>query len=213
MQKNKYADDLKEIRQIMDKSTRVLSLSGLSGVLAGIYALVGAYIAQSIVTEAYNNGYQDSMSLFLELSFQENTALQLLLLCGVILALALVTAYILTYRKAKKSNQKVWNKQSFRLLGSFAVPALTGAIFTLVLWQYGLVGLVAPAMLIFYGLACFNASKYTFGTVRYLGLTCIAIGLVNTQFIGYGLYFWALGFGVCHIIYGTIMYLKFDRKY
>lgn len=57
-----------------------------------------------------------------------------------------------------------------------------------------------------------NASKYTLGTVKYLGLTCAALGLINTQFLGYGLYFWAAGFGLCHIVYGLIMYNKYDRN-
>jgi hypothetical protein len=90
-------------------------------------------------------------------------------------------------------------------------PLSVGALFTLVLLQYQLIGLVAPAMLVFYGLACMNAAQYTLGTVKYLGLSCAIIGLINTQFIGYGLYFWAAGFGVCHIIYGAVMYYKYDK--
>ena len=95
---------------------------------------------------------------------------------------------------------------------NFAIPLVVGGLFCLVLMQQGIAGLVAPATLIFYGLACVNASKYTMGDVRYMGLVFIGIGLVSTQFIGYGLYFWALGFGVCHILYGALMYYKYDRN-
>ena len=91
------------------------------------------------------------------------------------------------------------------------IPLSIGALFTLALLQYNLIGLVAPAMLVFYGLACMNAAQFTLGTVKYLGLSCAILGLINTQFIGYGLYFWAAGFGLCHIIYGAVMYYKYDR--
>ena len=69
---------------------------------------------------------------------------------------------------------------------------------------------VAPLTLLFYGLSCVHASKYTIGGVRYLGITIILIGLIATYFTGYGLLFWAIGFGLCHIIYGALMYFKYE---
>jgi hypothetical protein len=82
----------------------------------------------------------------------------------------------------------------------------------LILLKHEHFGLVAPVSLIFYGVALINSSKYTFGTVKYLGIGEVIIGLIAAYFPGNGLLFWALGFGVLHIIYGVFMYLKFDRK-
>lgn len=126
--------------------------------------------------------------------------------------MAVLTAYFLTKAKAKKHNQKIWTAQSLRLVKHFMIPLHIGGLFTLALIQYELIVLVAPAMLVFYGLACIHAAPYTLGTVRYLGLSCAILGLINTQFLGYGLYFWAAGFGICHIVYGAVMYYKYDRE-
>ncbi|MET0760350.1 MAG: hypothetical protein ABWZ56_08010, partial [Flavobacterium sp.] len=91
-------------------------------------------------------------------------------------------------------------------------PLATGGIFALLLLRNGNYGLIAPVTLIFYGMACINASKYTFRDIRYLGITVTVLGLIATEFSGYALEFWALGFGVCHILYGSMMYFKYDRK-
>lgn len=211
MTKEKYLDDLKEIRTIMDKSTRFISLSGLSGIMAGIYGLLGSAVGFYIINtqKIYFNTF----------SYEKLTAGDILSNHGLIIigtalivaGLSIITAYFLTIKKARKHNQNIWSSQSRRLVLNFLIPLATGGFFVLVLMQYKLIGLVAPAMLIFYGLSCVNASKYTIGTVKYLGITCIALGLINTQFIGYGLYFWALGFGVCHIVYGAVMHFKYDQ--
>ena len=67
-------------------------------------------------------------------------------------------------------------------------------------------------MLIFYGLALINSSKYTFFEIRYLGIAEIVLGLIASVFVSSGLILWAAGFGLLHIIYGIIMYYKYERK-
>jgi len=114
--------------------------------------------------------------------------------------------------KAKKSNDTLWNASSKRLLVNFLIPLASGGFFILFLIEKNMFGLVAPLTLLFYGLACVNASKYTLGDVRYLGITMIILGLLSTWFLGYGLLFWAIGFGICHIVYGSMMYFKYDRN-
>jgi len=202
MSEKDYLQDITEIKSIMDKSTRFISLSGLSGILVGIYALVGATIGNLLI-KSYQSG--NGTIAFLPISYFE------FLLFGValtVLVFSILTAFILTKKKATKNNDQFWNNASKRLMKHFLIPLITGGLFCGVLYQYGLIGLIAPSTLIFYGLACVNASKYTLGDVYYLGITNIVIGLVATQFIGYGLYFWALGFGICHIIYGFLMLKK-----
>ncbi len=211
MDNAKYIQDIKEIRSLMNKSTRFISLSGMSGVMAGIYALLGSVIGFFIIRDARSRGQYETMQRLTSTPWDENPSLKILVVAAGVLFLAVITAYFLTKAKAKKHRQQIWNAQSIRLVKHFLLPLHIGGLFTLALIQYGLIGLVAPAMLVFYGLACIHAAPYTLGTVRYLGITCALLGLINTQFIGYGLYFWAAGFGVCHIIYGAVMYYKYDR--
>jgi hypothetical protein len=77
--------------------------------------------------------------------------------------------------------------------------------------QDGIFSLIAPGCLIFYGLALVNASKYTLKEVRYLGYGQMILGIINLWFIGYGIFFWAIGFGVLHILYGTMMWWKYEK--
>lgn len=211
MESNKYLDDITEIKNIMNRSSRFISLSGLSGVLAGVYALIGAVLAYTRL-KTFSGANYDGLSGRSSALWGTDLIKDLILIAAVVIVLAAVTGFLMTLRKSKKSGEKIWDATSKRLVANFLIPLFAGGIFCLVLIQYGAVGLVAPATLIFYGLACVNASKYTMGDVRYMGLAFVIIGLISTQFIGYGLYFWAIGFGFFHIIYGAMMYFKYDRK-
>lgn len=197
-----YLRDIQDIKKMMDKSSQFLSLSGMAGIMAGIYALGGAYAVKYI----YNLNAGNYIIL------ESNAFKGILAIAAAVLVLSVLTAYILTVQKAKRQGETVWNSTSKRLAVNFLIPMVTGGIFAILLLKNHYYGLIAPITLIFYGLACVNASKYTLRDVRYLGLTIIAIGLVATNYMGYGLEFWALGFGVCHILYGSIMYFKYDRK-
>ncbi|WMW76917.1 hypothetical protein RF683_05295 [Flavobacterium sp. 20NA77.7] len=203
MENEKYLNDISEIKNLMNKSSRFISLSGLSGILAGIYALVGALLAYKTVSLDISN---------FDLNISETAIIRLLIIASSVLGLSIVTGILLSISKAKKSNENIWNTASKRLVINFMIPLATGGFFIIFLIEKNIFGLIAPLTLIFYGLACVNASKYTLGDVRYLGITMIILGILSTWFIGYGLLFWALGFGVCHILYGSLMYFKYERK-
>ncbi len=210
MENEKYIRDLSEIKQMMNRSSRFISLSGLAGVFAGAYAIIGAIFAELILS-GYGTSYYDS---FRSVSGNINKELitDLFLVATGVLVLAIGTAIALTTRKAKGNNDKIWDSRSQRLMINFFAPLLAGGIFCLVLLQYGLKGLIAPSMMIFYGLALIHASKYTYSDLRSLGYTNLVLGLMATQFLGYGLYFWAAGFGLFHIFYGIWMYNRYDRR-
>lgn len=215
MESSKYLEDIASIKTMMSKSSRFMSLSGLSGILAGVYALIAAVVAHYLIQghiQLFASSREDFLNLILRIFATAELAGNLIILFLVTLLLAIGTGIILTYKKAAKNKESIWDSSSKRLIANFAIPLVTGGVFSIVLIQYGIIGLIAPATLIFYGLALVNASKYTLGDIKYLGLANIIIGLIATQFIGYGLYFWALGFGVFHIIYGAIMYNKYDRQ-
>lgn len=201
MESKDYLKDLSEIKDLMNKSSRFISLSGLSGILAGVYALVGAAIAYWLVTQ-YSYG-----TLILDGNIFR---LVMLDLCLVAL-FSIITGIVLTTKKAKKNNAKMWDATSKRLVINFLIPLVAGGLYILIILSNGKYGQTGGLMLIFYGLALVNASKYSIGDIRYLGVIEIILGLIATLLPGYGFWLWVLGFGVMHIVYGTWMHLKYDR--
>ncbi|MEX0780157.1 MAG: hypothetical protein WD491_13665 [Balneolales bacterium] len=195
-----YTQDIAEIRSMMERSSKFLSLSGWAGIMAGLYALAGAWVANS-----WYNFYPD------EISYETSSLTEIVWLALLILVMALVTAIYFSWRKAADRGEKIWNAVSRQLLASMAIPLAAGGGIILILVSKGLVGLAAPLMLLFYGLALYNASKYTIAEVKYMGTVQMGLGLVGAWFVEYGLLFWALGFGVVHIIYGVYMYFRYER--
>jgi hypothetical protein len=201
-----YEKDLASIRTMMERSAKFISLSGLSGVLAGVYALAGAVAAYFIVH------YPISPFKFRIYSATENDKLwKLLFVAGLVLIASVSTGLWLSNRKAQKHGLTLWTTASRNLFLNLSIPLITGGIFILIILYMGHYGLAAPASLIFYGLALIQGSSNTFDEVRYLGFSEIVLGLIAAMLPGYGLQFWALGFGVLHIVYGTIMYKKYDK--
>jgi hypothetical protein len=202
MESKDYLKDLSEIKDLMNKSSRFISLSGLSGILAGTYALIGAAIAYWLVTQ-YSYG-----TLILD-----GEIFRLVLLDLFIVAfLSIITGIFLTTRKAKKHGEKMWDATSRRLVINFLIPLVAGGLYILIILNNGKYGQTGGLMLIFYGLALVNASKYSIGDIRYLGYIEIILGLIATLFPGFGFWLWVLGFGVMHIIYGTWMHFKYDSN-
>ncbi|GLU43961.1 hypothetical protein [Allomuricauda sp. NBRC 101325] len=202
MDSKKYLDDISQIKDMMSRSSRFISLTGLSGILAGIYAITGASIAYLFFLPNADEHITINSTPF-------KFIVGILILVAV---LSFVTAYLLTTRKAKRNNEKIWDETTKRLLINFFVPLITGGIYILIKLSSRHYGLTASLMLIFYGLALVNASKYTIGTVKYLGYSQIVLGLICAAFPGYGFWFWVFGFGILHIVYGTIMHFKEDKR-
>ena len=207
-------EDLQHIKKMMERSSRFISLSGLSGISAGVCALIGAWLAYPYVL-----GYKEyiidvnaalAQAMAQDYSIILNTWL-FWIAAGTFFA-ALISAFIFTWIKSKKEGIPLWGKAAKRLSINISIPLIVGAVFLFKLIHFGTFGLVAPGCLIFYGLALINASRYTLDEVRYLGYLQIILGMINLWFVGYGLYFWALGFGIMHIIYGTYMWWKYERS-
>lgn len=208
---NEHLETLNEIRSIMERSTKFISLSGLSGVASGVAALIGAgmvYLYLGTTPFSHEEYY------YVKALDVEKWGLNYLQFFFIDAILVLLTAigfgYFFTSRRAKQKGQKMWDATSLRLGINMFIPLAAGGLFCLALLYHGYIGLVAPSTLLFYGLALVNASKYTLNDIRNLGLCEIALGLIAMIFIGYGLEFWAIGFGVLHIIYGLMMYNKYE---
>lgn len=203
MEKEKYIEDLKEIRDIMHRSARFISLSGLSGVWTGVVALAGVFLAYQIV-------FKDSEYLVHHaVEISKKTLWNLLAIATSTLILSVWGAFFFTYKKTRKRNQSVWNMQTKQLLFNLLIPLITGGVLCLLFLAKGFVGVLPSVTLVFYGLALVNGSKYTLPEIRNLGLIEILIGLIAFQFVAYSLFFWALGFGLVQITYGLII----QRKY
>lgn len=213
MQEQESMNTLRDIKNMMERSSRFISLSGLSGISAGIIALIGAWLAWPFVygyknnfisgdAQLFQNGMEEYFNLF-------NT--WLFWIAVATLVLAFLFAFIFTLNKSKKQGIPIWGTAAKRLMIQMCIPLLAGGFFLLRLLHFGIFGLVAPACLIFYGLALVNAGKYTLTEIKYLGYCELLTGITGLWFVGYGLYFWAFGFGILHIIYGFYMWRKYEN--
>jgi hypothetical protein len=197
----KSSEDLKHIRSMMERSTKFLSLSGMSGVAAGIFALLGAGAAWKVIRgEWWIGSYPPEVSLAI-------------IMLGVMLLAGTAGLYF-SMRKARRSGMKFWTPVTRQILMDFAIPMVTGGVLCMVLLRKEPVELVPALTLVFYGLALIAAGARTYKEIRILGFCEIGLGIVAALFPSweYLLCFWALGFGVLHILYGVIMYCRYDKK-
>lgn len=203
-----HLDSLNDIRRMMEKSSRFISLSGLSGIGAGICALGGAFFTFRLLIAGKADGIN-----YWQLSVQTSHELrQSLFLIGILTLLAAVTvAFLFTYLRSKKTGVAIWGVTAKQLLLNTMIPLMAGGILAIRLIEWGYGGLVAPVCLMFYGLALINGSKYTLCEIRWLGFSELLLGILNLWLIGYGLVFWAFGFGILHIVYGAMMWWKYER--
>lgn len=200
----KISDDLAHIRSMMERSSRFLSLSGLSGVGAGIVGLIAGCMAMYLI-----NDYFVDYDLYQQKVYQADMLFKLIVLGASALLLAIFCGCYFTVRKSKKLGLQIWTATTKKILIQLAIPLAVGGIFVLALLQYNLYGLVAGTTLVFYGLALVNAEKYTYSDIKYLGFLEIILGCLSLFFIGKGLIFWTIGFGVLHIVYGIILHRKY----
>ena len=206
-QEHGQLQDLVEIRSMMERSSRFMSISGFAGILIGLYALAGAAVA-------YNVFEFNPVQLQISDTPDMDTLMKLTavyMLGGLILFISIGTALFLTARKAAYRGEKSWNATSRQLIVEMAVPLFTGGGLVLIILSKGLIGLLTPVTLIFYGLALFSASKFTYHEVRYLGVIQMILGLLGAAVIHYGLLFWVLGFGVAHVIFGIYLHFRYER--
>ena len=208
---NQYLESIHEIRSMMERSSKFMSLSGLSGIGAGIAALISGIIASIYL--GYINVLDKEQGGVDSQTVSPEKILFFLVLGTATILVAVALAFVFTRRNAKRKNLPIWDKTAKLVTVSMLIPLITGGLFILALvFKFRIYGLVAPSTLIFYGLALVNTGKYTVSYTHWLGLAEIAIGLAALLFYGYGLIFWMLGFGVCHLIYGTVLYFKFERN-
>jgi hypothetical protein len=211
---NSTLADLQHIKNMMERSSRFISLSGLSGISAGLCALIGAWVAKPYVfgqkDYIINADAAIAQAMAEDYSIILNT--YLFWIAAATFIAAFITAFVFTWLKSKKMGVPIWGFSAKKVMVNVCIPLIVGGIFIFKLLQFGTFGLVAPGCLIFYGLGLVNASKYTLAEIRYLGYAQLVLGIINIFFVGYGLYFWAMGFGIMHILYGAYMWNKYERN-
>lgn len=215
LSQQEHLQELREIRTLMERSSRFIGLSGLSGVAAGVCAIIGAtaaYLYLDIVPFEFDHNYVYYAKALSSArwGFDYRT---FLVLDGLLTMMAAVASGIFfTTRQAKRKNQTIWDKTALRLLYNLGIPLASGGLFCLAMLWHGYLEFVAPTTLVFYGLALVNGSKYTLPDVQYLGIAEIILGLLAMFLLRYGLEFWVVGFGILHIVYGLVMYTKYERN-
>ena len=200
----KHQEDLVHIRSMMERSSRFISLSGLSGVFAGLSALLGGVSVYQLFKVNGIEYFEDNHQLY-----STSLITELILTAFVILFFALAFGIFFTVRKSKKLNLPIWTSATKNMLFNLAIPLIAGAVFCFALVYHQMFILVAPSTLIFYGLALLNAEKYTYSDIKYLGFSEVILGSIALFFVGYGLVFWILGFGILHIFYGLLLFKKY----
>ena len=209
MDNKEVFNTINEIRNMMEKSSKILTLSGISAIFVGVYACIAAAVAYYII-----GGTCCFFGEIPALHLSRPDKLWLLALIAVFLIiLCLATVFLFSYRKAKRNNKRfVFDLTARRLLWYFFLPLVVGGVLCLVFIMQGNYEPIVAFMLIFYGTALINVSGYTYSNTRYLGYAEILLGFVNCFMEAHHLLCWTLGFGVFHIIYGILFYLKYDRR-
>lgn len=206
MQQNDYLAHLQSIKGLIEERTKFKALSGLSGVIAGFWALAGAYTAHHVIYSSESVLYTDARSYLLSADLVKLIAIAMITLIG-----AAATGLLFSARNARRAKSKLWTRAAIKVLVNFCIPALMGGIFIAALIWHGYFSLIGPSCLIFYGLALINAANYTFSDIKRLGIAILITGTVALFLPGWGLELWTFGFGVLHIIYGAIMYFKYEK--
>jgi hypothetical protein len=208
MEHQEIENTLKDIRDMMSKSSQFQALSGWSIVIIGIFACIAAVVAAAVV--GLDSPFTHDPGSIAPVSTRVWTAIGLAL---ALLAVSSATVTIMSYYKAKRHNLPfAFDSRMRKMSINFLIPLAAGGIFALAMILQGHYGLTSSIMLIFYGLALVNCQHYTYPTLRFLGYGEILLGLIDCFVIHHSLLFWFLGFGVLHILFGILYIILYEKK-
>ncbi len=210
-QENEQLEAILQMRDMMERSSKFLSLSGLAGIIVGCLAMVGVAFAYWILSMPL---HEINYLQFIESKNENFLSKQihwLMLDAILVLFLALITGSFLAIRNAKRKGLSIWDATTKRLIYNMFIPLFVGMFLIIAFMLKGQIQFVLPIMLIFYGLALFNASKYAIDEINFLGVLEIGLGIIAIFWVELGLLIWLLGFGILHIIYGSVIYFKYEK--
>jgi hypothetical protein len=204
-------DAINDIKKLMERSSKFSALSGLSGIIVGIMALVCIGISYTIlgITPLEPISY---LSILNRDGAIDTELLKLLIInFSVVLLASFLTAIWLSNKNAVKKGEQIWDLTAKRMLINFSIPMFAGGAYCFILFTQNHIELILPATLLFYGLALLNASKYTVEDIKYLGVLLVLLGLFASIYVDEALLLWGIGFGALHIVYGSFMYFKYEK--
>ncbi|MBR1835514.1 MAG: hypothetical protein IJ785_08460 [Bacteroidales bacterium] len=212
MNNNDAIDTLREIKDLMQKSSRFQTISGISIIIIGIYASIVSFGAWLLLGNHEPYSWLPSWATDFALNTPGRTWAAIL--CAlVLLVLSFGTVCLMSYFKTKRVNQRfVFDQTVRRSLWAFFVPAATGGLLCLAMLQQGHYGITSSFMLVFYGLALINSAHHTTSRLALLGYVELLLGIVDCFVVNQGLLFWFLGFGLWHIIFGIFFTLSNRRQ-
>src|SRR5688572_14075444 len=107
--RNEPIQALNDIKQIMDRSSRFVSLSGWSGIAAGICALVAAWIANQLFDKysVSQNEFETTLNASAKGNFYELNRELLLLGLGTFVV-AFFFAFLFTFLRSQKTGVPIW---------------------------------------------------------------------------------------------------------
>ncbi len=200
MDRDRAAEELKALRQLMERPIRFSTMSGLSGVLAGAAALAGCTVG------GYFSGHYSGRGAL---------GAHMLIWAGVFLT-ALVATVVLTRLREIRKGMPLWSKIKERILLIIlpmfvAAAGLTGILVARELGQPGPEqwGLIPAIWMVLYGLALWQLGEFSPLEVRLLGAAFLGGGLVSAA-LGQQSPYWSLGvaFGGLHIVYGVVVWIR-----
>ena len=185
----------------MQQNSSYFSLSGLSGILVGIYGLLTVYMVH-MLTSTYGDGFDGSSQLPIAL-----LEIGILVLAVVMILVALITLRIRAKRSAKKHNEKLWSPFSKKLRFHTLILLLLFIVILAVVANKGYYSIITPLMLLLYGIFLLNLSRLV-GRLRYLAFAELILATIAYFIYDKELLFLGLGFGIFHIIYGIVTLKK-----
>jgi hypothetical protein len=180
---DRAADNLKFIRETMERSTHFTAVPGYGGMLMGVTALVAAYIAN---TQIY---LRDSLIVWL-----------------IEAALAFAIGLLAMWQKSKIAGQSLVSPPARKFAFSFAPPLVVGVIITVGLWLNEYYYVMAPVCILCYGAAVVCGGAFSVRIVPIMGWCFIAVGAIAFMLpTSYGNAMMAASFGMLHIVFGAII--------
>lgn len=176
-------DNLKFIRETMERSTHFTAVPGYGGMLMGVTAIAAAYIAngQPLVKDWL-------FTWLIEAS------------------LAFAIGLLAMWQKSKFAGTPLISAPAKKFAMSFLPPLVCGIVLTLGMWQYGYYGAMIPAWMLLYGAAVVTGGAFSVRIVPVMGWLFMAMGAVAFLLpSGYGNTLMAASFGLLHIVFGVII--------
>ncbi|MDX1492730.1 MAG: hypothetical protein R3253_01555 [Longimicrobiales bacterium] len=179
-------DNLRYIRETMERSGSFTHVSGIGGVVMGLVALVAAFIARSMA------GDLEWLAVWI-------------VAAGICLAVAAGSMA----RKSRAEGVSLLSGPGRKFLWSVTPSLVAGAVLTLVLAQADATGLLPGIWLLLYGSAVVTGGSHSVRPVPLMGVAFMVAGAAALLSpAGWGDIYMAAGFGGLHILFGIVIWRK-----